>query len=159
MRKLALALALAAACDNARPPGPPPPRPSSPLLEVEFNPEKPMFHPTGLTDEAGKKLYDYARFSVTITNKHPKPILMVAVRLAAVGDQSRLDLGDIRDVWQYPNPDRSLDPGMSSNVHRVWGFPDDTPNRALTYVFEFEYRVGDAKAPTYTRAELKLEPD
>lgn len=159
MRKLGLLLVLAAACDGTTPQPPPPPPPSSPLLETEFNPAKPMFHPTGFTDEGGKTLYDYARFTVTITNKHPKPIRMLAVRLMAKGDRQSLDLGDIKDCWQYPKPDRTLDPGVATTFNRLWGFPQDTPNRDLTYAFEFKYLVGPAKAPTFTRIELKLEPD
>lgn len=159
MRSALLALALAAACGKAPEPTPTPPRPSSPLLEVVFNPERPQFHMTDFVDVEGKKVYDYSRFSVTIKNNHPKPIRMVKVILTSVGDREKSGLGDIKDYWLWPASDRTLAPGTPTTFNKVWGFTVDTPNRTMTYVFEFEYVVGDAKKTTYTRAAVKLDPD
>ena len=53
---------------------------------------------------------------------------------------------------------RILDPGERIFFNKVWGFTVDTPNTEMTYRFEFQYEVGNAKSTVNSTRDLVLKP-
>lgn len=155
-RNIAAALIVFAACEKPPAPAPPPPsRVSSPILKVTFEPKAPVLHTRDPADAGGAKLFDYARFSVTLTNTSDRPVRLRCAYLTGDGDRERRIVGDVTDRWAFTDPERTIEPHGESKAGGFWGFAADTPNRTVAFVFEFQYVVGDEKSTTTTRAWIK----
>lgn len=151
MRRLTLIALLAAACGEGSPP-------PAPLLQVEFSPSRPVIHLGTTRDVEGTVVYDHSEFSVRITNGHSEPIRVQRVTFTSVGDEERSGLGNLVSYWEWADETRTLAPGESNEFWKIWGFTVDTPNRTMTYEFEFRYLVGDGTEPVVMTTELVLTP-
>lgn len=112
---------------------------------LQFDPERPRFHPEGTVRSGDTDVHDHSRFAVTMTNRSARPVVIESVRLASRGTARTSGLGDVKDYWQYPSGGRQLAPGESVRFDKLWGFTVDTGHEHVRYVFETCWHgVGEA---------------
>lgn len=103
---------------------------------LQFDPQRPRFHPEGTLRSGDTAVHDHSRFAVTMTNRSGRPVVIDRVRLASRGTAAASGLGDVKDYWTYPSGGRRLAPGESVRFDKLWGFTVDTGHEHVRYVFE-----------------------
>jgi uncharacterized protein len=111
-----------------------PRRPGNPVW-LQFEPERPRFHPESTVRSGGTTVYDHSQFRVTMTNTSRRPVVIESVRLTSTGTAAASGLGDVKDYWHYPSGARQLGPGESVSFDKLWGFTVDTGHEHVRYVF------------------------
>ena len=111
-----------------------PRRPGNPVW-LQFEPERPRFHPESTVRSGGTTVYDHSQFRVTMTNTSRRPVVIESVRLTSTGTAAASGLGDVKDYWDYPSGARQLGPGESVSFDKLWGFTLDTGHEHVRYTF------------------------
>ncbi len=127
-------------------------------LNVIFKPASPTMHLKSTAKVGDVTVYDHSKFSVTLKNRHRKPISVQSVQFISIGDVEKSGLGDIINYWPWRGS-RTIQPGKAITFDKVWGFTVDTPNSTMTYRFEVNYNILGKLENKQIVKELVLQPD
>ena len=126
-------------------------------LEVTFRPASPTIHLESAKQVDGVTVYDHSKFSVTLKNRHYKPVNIQSVQFISIGDVQKSGLGDIINYWPWQDS-HTIQPGKTITFSKVWGFTVDTPNSTMTYRYEINYNIQGRKETKQFVKELVLSP-
>ena len=126
-------------------------------LDVIFKPANPVIHLESTTQVGNVTVYDHSKFSMTLKNRHYKPINIQSVQFISIGDIQKSGLGDVISYWPWQGS-TTIKPGKSISFNKVWGFTVDTPNSTMTYRYEVNYNIEGRKETKQFVKELVLKP-